>query len=279
MRATPILSAIAAIALAAAAVPAQAADRAGGVTITSGGVSSLDVFTYQDSDDAYATFTITDPSGAGALISQCWEDADGAPYDCDTYLLEEADFADGDWRIKRTADGWQLRVYVAYYPFSDEECWDHAGGQEYGVNIGVLGEDDEVLDERTHSFTVICRGYAGNAKGSKTLKVSVGATSAALPIEFRVLDSRHDARSARGCLYSFTTGRLSNCTALDLAGGSVRSSEGWRYTARVTMPGVTLRQCKGIKKQEPRYAYQITFKDSSGDEMVTVSHRFTTTCR
>ena len=279
MRLTPIFGVVTAAALIAAAVPAHAADRAGGVVITTGGVSSLDVFTYQDSQDAYAIFTVEDPSGLGSLVSQCWEDRDGAPYDCDTYLLEEVDFGDGSWRIQRTADGWQVRVYVAYYPFSAEECWDHADGREYGVNIAVMGEDDEVLDERSHSFSVVCRGYAGGSKGAKSLKVSIGSESVPLPISFSVLDSRHDARSARGCLYSFATERLTNCTTIDLTGSSVRTSRGWTYNARIVLPGVSARQCKGIKRQEPRYAYQIAFKDGSGDAVITVRHNFTLTCR
>lgn len=279
MRLTPILGILAAAALVAGAVPAHAASRAGEVAITSGGVTSVDVYTYEDSTDNFATFTVTDPLGVGSLVSQCWEDAEGSPYDCDTYLLEEDDFGSGDWRIRRTADGWQVRVYVAYYPFSEDECWDLADGAEYGINMAVMGEDDEVLAEHSHSFTLVCRGYAGGTKGAKSLKVSVGGSSDPLAIAFSVLDSRHDAKSARGCLYSFTTERLTNCSPIDLTSGPVRNARGWSYNARLVLPGVTARQCKGIKRQEPRLAYQIVFKDGSGDELVTVAHVFTLTCR
>lgn len=243
-------------------------------------MTTINTYTYQDSDEGYITFTVSDPDRSGEQVSQCWVDFIGDPTDCDTYPLRETDYRDGDWRIRSTGDGWQIRVYVGYRESSDDECLDeYRGAAEYGINIAVLGAYEEVLGEHTHSYDLVCHGYAAESKGGRVLTAQIGRTSNVLPITYSVIDSDHTAASAQGCFYSFNSGRATNCTRIDLSAAETRTSRGWKYTARLTAKAVTSAQCRAIKRQEPRYAYRVIFRDASGDVLVSAEHRFTLRCR
>ena len=260
-------------------VPAQAA-TARDVGITSDGMTVVDTYTYQDSSEGYITFTVRDPDRSGEQVSQCWVDILGDPTDCDTYPLQETSYRNGDWRIRSTSDGWEIRVYVGYRNSSEEDCMDqYRGAADYGINIAVLGSREEVLGEHTHSYDLVCRGYAAETKGGRTLTAHMGETSDPLSITYTVVDTGHEATSAQGCFYSVHSGRATKCTRIDLSTGDYTTNRGWNYTVRLTSKALSSAQCRAVKRQEPRYDYRVVFRDAAGDTLLSADHRFTLRCR
>jgi hypothetical protein len=259
-------------------IPAAAATAAGAVAVTSSGISTVKTYTYQDSDEGYAVFTVTDPSREGSQVSQCWVDGDGDLYDCDVYPLRESDYRDGDWRIRQTASGWEIRVYVGYYAMSEDECLDQfRGSGEYGIDLAVVGDMDEVLGEARHTYELVCQGYAGMTKGGASITANVGRASTVLTVTTSAIDAGHDAASAKGCIYSASTGRGTNCVTLNMASG--QTSRGWSHANRISFPGVTDRQCKSLKRNPARFTYRVVYRDSSGSVLMEVEHDFKLTCR
>jgi hypothetical protein len=271
------LAAAASLGLAGVAVAPVASANAT-ISVVSSGPSVLSTYTYQDSDEGYAVFTVTDPSRQGTQVSQCWVDSDDGLYDCDIYPLRETDYRDGDWRIRPTASGWEIRVYLAYQEMDDEQCLDQfkGAGQE-GVDIAILGDFEEVLGEGRHSYEVVCQGYVGTSKGGSKITAYVGRASRALPISVRAIDAAHQAARAQGCIYSTATGRATNCLALDMAAS--RTSRGWIHERRIGINALTARQCQAIKRTPAKFIYRVVFKDSVGDTLMVVNHRFSVTCR
>ena len=248
------------------------------VAVVPSGPTVLNTYTYQDSDEGFATFTVTDPSRRGTQVSQCWVDSDDDLYDCDIYPLRETDYRDGDWRIRATSTGWEIRVYIAYYDMDQEQCLDqYRGSGQEGVDIAILGDFEEVLGEGRHSYELICQGYAGISTGGSKITTYIGRASTSLPIKVTAIDAGHQAVSAQGCIYSVATGRATNCLSLDLA--AARTSRGWMHERRIALNGVTAKQCKSIKRNPPRFIYRVIFKDAAGDTLIVVNHRFSVTCR
>ena len=248
------------------------------VAVVPSGPAVLNTYTYQDSDEGFATFAVSDPSRRGTQVSQCWVDSDDGLYDCDIYPLRETDYRDGDWRIRATSTGWEIRVYIAYYDMDEERCLDQYRGAGYeGVDIAILGDFEEVLGEGRHLYELICQGYAGMSKGGPKITAFVGRASTSLPIKVTAIDAGHEAVSAQGCIYSVATGRATNCLSVDLP--AAQTSRGWMHERRIAFSGATAKQCKSLKRTPARYIYRVVFKDAGGDTLMVVNHRFSVTCR
>jgi hypothetical protein len=256
-------------------VPAMAST---GVSVSSSGLSSVKTYTYQDSDEGFVVFTVTDPSRQATQISQCWVDGDGDLYECDVYPLRETDYRNGEWRIRWTPSGWEVRVYLGYYDVSEDECMDQfRGAAEYGIDIAVLGDYEEVLAEDRHEYELVCQGFAGETRGSKSITAYVGRSSTVIGIKLIAIDVAHEAVSARGCIYSKSTGRGTNCEALNM--DSSRTSRGWSHAKRIGVKGVTARQCRNLRWNPGRFTYRVVFRDAQGDVVMEVGHDFRVTCR
>ena len=248
------------------------------VNVSPSGPSVLSTYTYQDSDEGFAVFTVTDPSRRGTQVSQCWVDSNDELYDCDIYPLRETDYRDGEWRIRATPTGWEIRVYIAYYDMDEDECLDqYRGAGQEGIDIAVLGDFEEVLGEGRHSYELICQGYAGLSKGGSKITTFVGRPSTTLPISVTAIDAGHRAASAQGCIYSAATGRATNCLSIDMP--AAQTSRGWTHERRISLSAMTAQQCKSIKRTSPRFIYRVVFKDAAGAILMVVNHRFSVTCR
>lgn len=267
-----------AMGICAAVLVAGPVASATGVTVVASGPSVLNTYTYQDSDEGYVVFTVTDPAREGTQVSQCWLDGDDDLYDCDIYPLRETDYRDGEWRIRPTATGWEIRVYVAYTDMDEDQCLDqYKGSGREGVDIAILNDYEEVFGEGRHTYELVCQGYAATSKGGSKITAYVGRTSSTLSIAVTGIDAAHDAASAQGCIYSPVTGRATSCQAIDMAAS--RTSRGWSPDRRLSLPAVTAQQCKSIKRTSPRFIYRVVFKDGAGRTLMVANHKFTVTCR
>lgn len=256
--------------------PAQAAP---GVTVSSSGLDVLNAFTYQDSPDAYITFTIRDSAGLASVISVCAETPTGNTYGCDSFPLAPSSWSNGDWQVRQVTGGWQVRMLVGSAALSEEECAASLRGKNtYTLELEVLGKREQRLASRVHKYALVCQGFAAATSGGELLTARVGRR-ASLPISVSVADSQHRLTSAQSCIYDIDNDQKLDCQSVTLASGAKKTTRGWTLTTIATWPAVNSSTCKSLRRNGPAREYQVVFSDASGTELATAEHAFTVTCR
>ena len=279
MRLRDVLATAAAMVVAGATLttvsPAQADT---GVDISSSGITSIKTYTYRSSQQGYVTFRIQDDFLRAQVVSECTIFPDGRRRYCESLTLRPMEFGNGDWRIRETVDGWEVRARVSWNRSSEEDCLaEYPGADEYGVELTVLGEEEEFLGSHEHYYESVCQGYVGSISGGKTLVARVGY-EVRLPLRVRVIDYPKSSVTARVCFMDEYGDRF-NCANLRLSRIAKSSRSGWFYKDAVVVRPQTRSQCRYLRWDRPSLDYEVTIRDRRGSTLTRFEHSFRLTCR
>ena len=248
-------------------------------SLTSSGVQSISLFTYQDSTEGWITFRLKDPSGIGANVSQCDVNSRGGRVNCDTYPLRAMDYPGGAWKVRKTSDGWTIRIYVGYYSASQDYCWDSRAGQRIGVQIAILTKREQMVTRNSHTYTLRCDGVASQATGPSVLTAIEGRDSLPFTVKAAVVDRRRAVAEIRRCFYDVELSETTNCFTDPTSKVAQRTSTGWAVSRKLMFNNVSARECRYYQNERPRMQYRMSFLDGDGNRLGNASLSFRLTCR
>lgn len=263
------------------AMPHAVASAAGqgAVSLNAQGVKSISLFTYRDSTSGWATFSVVDPDGLAANVSQCDVTVGGSRINCDSYPLRAMNDQGGAWKIRPTSDGWIIRIFIGYYDVDVNQCWQWRDAARLGVEIALLSSDERLLKRQTHSFQVQCSGVAARMSGNSTLIARWGADSRRFPVKTTVLDRRHEVKSVRQCFFDVDAGETTNCTTYPIGSSGKRTASGWTITRLLTYNNPGRTECREISRYKPRWELRLSYRDRDGDSIGSSRFGFRITCQ
>ena len=247
--------------------------------LTSSGLNSVSVFTYQDSTEGWITFRLRDSAGLGANVSQCDVTSGGARVDCDTYRLRPMNYRGGEWKIRQTPGGWLIRIYVGYYSASAKYCWESRAGDRSGVQIAILTGRERLVVKRTHMYTLRCDGVAAKASGPSVLTTRAGQSSLPFSVTADVVDRRRAVAEIERCFYDVELDETTNCSTDPTTAVARRTSSGWMIKRAVSLNNVSVSECRDYQRERPRLRYEMTFLDGNGEVLGETSWSFRLTCQ
>lgn len=248
-------------------------------TVTTGGIKQVSLYTYRDSTEGWITFRIKDRARQGANVSQCDVLPNGNRTNCDSYRLRPMDYRGGAWKVRRTSDGWEIRIYVGYYAATSSNCWDYRNGVREGVQIGILTSRERLLDRQTHYYQLRCDGVAARSSAPANLVTRPGKASLPYSATATVIDRRHIIKSVRQCFYDVETKEFGNCYNDSITKVAKRTGQGWSMTSQLSYKNTSARQCTYYAREKPRQEFRTTFKDADGDTVGSTKVSFRLTCR
>lgn len=248
-------------------------------TVTTSGIKQVSMFTYRDSTEGWITFRVKDRSRQGANVSQCDVRPNGSRVNCDSYRLRPMDYRGGAWKVRRTSDGWMIRIYVGYYAATSSQCWSFRNGLREGVQIGILTSRERLLVRQTHFYQLRCEGVVARASAPSTLITRPGKDSRPFAVTSNVLDRRHVIKSVRRCFYDVETREITNCYSDTITKVAKRTAQGWTMTRQLNFDNTSSRECSTYQRERPRQEYRITYRDADGDSVGSAKVSFRLTCR
>lgn len=180
--------------------------------------------------------------------------------------------------MRRTRDGWEIRIYVDFYAATTSQCSSYRNGQREGVQIGILTSRQKFLARQSHFYQLRCDGVVAQASAPATLVTRPGKVSRPFAVTSSVLDRRHIIRSVRRCFYDVETREIVNCYNDAITKVAKRTAQGWTMTRQVQFDNTSSRQCKLYERERPRQEYRITYRDGRGDRVGTAQVSFRITC-
>lgn len=267
--------------MAVSVLPAASADQSGSpnLTLTSSGIKRVSLATDQDSTSGWITFRVKDPRGLARNVSECQVTTGGRRVNCDAYPLETASYRDGSWKVRSTADGWEIRVFVGWLEINSAQCWSLRTPQAWGLEMGLLSQGERLLTRRTHTYQAQCDGVAAQLEGPSEMVAREGQPSVRFKVTASVLDRNHVAESVRRCFYDVELQEQVNCFTDPLAQVATQTSTGWRFSRNLSYADADRYECRQLARERPRWQYRLTFLDESGEALGSASHSYRVTCR
>lgn len=262
---------------ASAVVPAQAATSVG---LSSQGVRLIKTYTDRDSTGGFITFYISDRREQARYITQCSVTGSGQRFLCDSYPLRRSFFPDGDWRVRATSSGWQVRVWVGWTESTPEQCLaESPRSAPWGVEIGVLGAREQLLVSTNHTYRMQCQGFAVKNTGPTMITAFTKKKSKPITQKYRIVDTDHKIRTVQQCFYDPEQGSWSNCRTIRMAATAQKTATGWTMSQGVYWNRVTKRQCRSMKRNPLLSEFIVTFYDRFDDEVARNTAQLVVTCK
>jgi hypothetical protein len=267
--------------MAVATLPAASADESAGrgLTLTSSGIKRVALATDRESTSGWITFRVKDAKGLARNVSECQVTSGGRRINCDAYPLRPTSYRDGDWKIQRTSDGWEIRIFVGWLEVTSSQCWSLRSSQSWGVQIGLLSQGERLLTRRTHTYQAQCDGVAAQVSGPGIMVAREGQKSVPFKVTATVLDRKYVVTSVRRCFYDVELREPTNCFTDPISSVATRTTLGWNFSRNLTYSEMDRQECRELARQQPRRQYRLTFLDESGDAVGSASHSYRLTCR
>jgi hypothetical protein len=267
--------------MAVATLPAASADESAGrgLSLTSSGIKRVALATDRESTSGWITFRVKDARGLARNVSECQVTSGGRRINCDAYPLRPTSYRDGDWKIQRTTDGWEIRIFVGWLEVTSSQCWSLRSSQSWGIQIGLLSQGERLLTRRTHTYQAQCDGVAAQMSGPGTMVAREGEKSVPFKVTATILDRKYVVTSVRRCFYDVELKEPTTCFTDPISSVATKTTLGWNFSRPLGHPVVDREECRELSRQQPRLQYRLTFLDEYGEEVGTAAHSYRLTCR
>lgn len=205
-------------------------------------------------------FTIRKPWPEGYQFQVCrsipeWLSSEESG--CEKWTAGPALYPNGQWRMRRAGEGWQVRLYTPEIAMNEALCikqyersWN---GNRVWFSVRDRGRDAE--------FTVQyqCEGFAVGTRGKASEVIArIGRPSKKLWIKVDLIDRYHEATVLRVC-------GPEGCKPYSLT-NSNRTEAGWEGRVPIQWNPVTKATCRKLRRNYPGFTYE--FQLLSRDQFI-----------
>lgn len=258
-------------------VSSQAASSVG---LSSQGIRLIKTYTDRDSTGGFITYYISDRREQARYITQCSVTGSGQRFLCDSYPLRRSYFPNGDWRVRATSSGWQVRVWVGWTESTPDQCLaESPRSAPWGVEIGVLGAREQLLVSTNHTYRMECQGFAVKNTGPTLITAFTKKRSQSITQKYQVVDTAHAIRRVQTCFYDPIRESWSNCRTSKMTSLARKTNSGWTMSQGIFWNRVTKKACRIMKRNPLRSDFIVTFYDRFDDEVARSTTQLVVTCK